>query len=38
VDEHAERRVLRIIAVTFYVLAAYVVIASAIDLGTQATP
>jgi len=37
-DEHAERRVLRIIAVTFYVLAAYVVIASAIDLGTQARP
>ena len=38
VDEHAERRVVRIIAVTFYVLAAYVVIASAIDLGTQARP
>ena len=38
VDEHAERRVLRIIAVTFYVLATYVVIASAIDLGTQARP
>ena len=38
VDEHAERRVVRIIAVTFYVLATYVVIASAIDLGTQARP
>ncbi len=38
VDEHAERRVLRIIAVTFYVLATYVVITSAIDLGTQARP
>jgi divalent metal cation (Fe/Co/Zn/Cd) transporter len=38
VDEHPERRVLRIIAVTFYPLAAYVVIASAIDLGTQARP
>jgi len=38
VDEHAERRVLRIIAVTFYVLATYVIITSAIDLGTQARP
>ena len=37
-SEHAERRVLRIIAVTFFVLAAYVVIASALDLATQAHP
>jgi len=37
-DEHAERRVLRIIAVTFFVLAAYVVIGSVVDLATQARP
>jgi divalent metal cation (Fe/Co/Zn/Cd) transporter len=37
-DEQAERRVLRIIAVTFFVLAAYVVIASVIDLVAQAHP
>ncbi|MDA8318995.1 MAG: cation transporter [Actinomycetota bacterium] len=36
--EHAERRVLRIIAITFYVLAAYVVIASVVDLATRAHP
>jgi divalent metal cation (Fe/Co/Zn/Cd) transporter len=34
----AERRVLRIIAVTFFVLAAYVVIGSVIDLATRAHP
>ena len=37
-DERAERRVLRIIAVTFFVLAAYVVIGSVIDLITSAHP
>jgi divalent metal cation (Fe/Co/Zn/Cd) transporter len=37
-DEPAERRVLRIIAVTFFVLAAYVIIGSAIDLATSAHP
>jgi divalent metal cation (Fe/Co/Zn/Cd) transporter len=37
-DEHAERRVLRIIAVTFFALAAYVLIASAIDLADGAHP
>src|SRR5258708_32137308 len=37
-DEQAERRVLRIIAVTFFVLAAYVVIGSVVDLATQARP
>ena len=37
-SERAERRVLRIIAVTFFVLAAYVVIASVIDFATQAHP
>ena len=37
-DEQAERRVLRIIAITFFALAAYVVIASAIDFATQAHP
>jgi divalent metal cation (Fe/Co/Zn/Cd) transporter len=37
-DERAERRVLRIIAVTFFVLAAYVIIASGIDLATRARP
>ena len=37
-DERAERRVLRIIAVTFFVLAAYVVIGSVIDLVTSAHP
>jgi len=36
--EHAERRVLRIIAVTFFLLAAYVVIGSGINLATQAHP
>jgi divalent metal cation (Fe/Co/Zn/Cd) transporter len=37
-DELAERRVLRIIAVTFFLLAAYVVIGSAISLATGAHP
>ncbi len=37
-NEQAERRVLRIIAVTFFVLAAYVVIGSVVDLATQARP
>jgi divalent metal cation (Fe/Co/Zn/Cd) transporter len=37
-NERAERRVLRVIAVTFFVLAAYVLIGSAIELATQAHP
>jgi divalent metal cation (Fe/Co/Zn/Cd) transporter len=37
-DEGAERRVLRIIAVTFFLLAAYVVISSVIDFATRAHP
>ncbi len=37
-DERAERRVLRIIAITFFLLAAYVVIGSGIDLATRAHP
>ena len=37
-NELAERRVLRVIAVTFFVLAAYVLIGSAIDLAAQAHP
>jgi len=37
-DERAEQRVLRIIAVTFYALAAYVIIGSAVDLATSAHP
>jgi len=37
-DELAERRVLRIIAVTFYILAAYVLAGSVIDLATRAHP
>ena len=37
-DERAERRVLRIIAITFFVLAAYVVIGSVVDLATEAHP
>jgi divalent metal cation (Fe/Co/Zn/Cd) transporter len=37
-NEMAERRVLRIIAVTFFVLAAYVLAGSVIDLATQAHP
>ena len=37
-NEEAERRVLRIIAVTFFVLAAYVLAGSAIDLASQAHP
>jgi divalent metal cation (Fe/Co/Zn/Cd) transporter len=37
-DEPAQRRVLRIIAVTFYALAAYVIIGSVIDLVTSAHP
>jgi divalent metal cation (Fe/Co/Zn/Cd) transporter len=37
-NERAERRVLRIIAVTFFVLAAYVLIGSAIDLAARAHP
>jgi divalent metal cation (Fe/Co/Zn/Cd) transporter len=38
VDDLAGRRVLRIIAVTFFVLAAYVVIASAIAFAARAHP
>ena len=37
-NERAERRVLRIIAVTFYALAAYVLAGSVIDLASQAHP
>jgi len=37
-NELAERRVLRIIAVTFFILAAYVLIGSAIDLASRAHP
>jgi divalent metal cation (Fe/Co/Zn/Cd) transporter len=37
-NERAERRVLRIIAVTFFVLATYVLVASVIDLASQAHP
>jgi divalent metal cation (Fe/Co/Zn/Cd) transporter len=37
-DERAERRALRIIAVTFYILAAYVLADSVIDLATRAHP
>jgi divalent metal cation (Fe/Co/Zn/Cd) transporter len=37
-SERAERRVLRIIAITFFALAAYVVIASVIDFATLAHP
>jgi divalent metal cation (Fe/Co/Zn/Cd) transporter len=37
-NEQAERRVLRIIAVTFFVLAAYVAAGSAVGLATQAHP
>src|SRR5882724_1872881 len=37
-NEQAVRRVLRIIAITFYLLAAYVVISSAIDRATRAHP
>jgi divalent metal cation (Fe/Co/Zn/Cd) transporter len=37
-SERAERRVLRIIAITFFALAAYVVIASVIDFATRAHP
>jgi divalent metal cation (Fe/Co/Zn/Cd) transporter len=37
-NERAERRVLRIIAVTFFVLAAYVLAGSVIDLASQAHP
>jgi divalent metal cation (Fe/Co/Zn/Cd) transporter len=37
-SERAERRVLRVIAVTFFALAAFVVISSAIDFVTQAHP
>jgi divalent metal cation (Fe/Co/Zn/Cd) transporter len=37
-NEQAERRVLRIIAVTFYVLAAYVLAGSVINLATHAHP
>jgi divalent metal cation (Fe/Co/Zn/Cd) transporter len=37
-NELAERRVLRIIAVTFFVLAAYVLIGAVIDLATRAHP
>jgi divalent metal cation (Fe/Co/Zn/Cd) transporter len=36
--ERAEYRVLRIIAVTFFALAAYVIIGSAVDLATSAHP
>jgi len=37
-DEQAERRVLRVIAATFLVLAGYVIIAAAVSLATQAQP
>jgi divalent metal cation (Fe/Co/Zn/Cd) transporter len=37
-SERAERQVLRVIAITFFVLAAYVLIGSVIDLATQAHP
>jgi divalent metal cation (Fe/Co/Zn/Cd) transporter len=37
-SEQAERRVLRIIAVTFFFLAAYVLTGSVVDLATQAHP
>ena len=37
-SDRAEHRVLRIIAVTFFVLAAYVLIGSAIDLAARAHP
>jgi divalent metal cation (Fe/Co/Zn/Cd) transporter len=37
-DEQAERRVLRIIAVTFFALAGYVITGSVIDLATRAHP
>jgi divalent metal cation (Fe/Co/Zn/Cd) transporter len=37
-DQRAERRVLHIIAVTFFTLAAYVVVGSVIDLATRAHP
>jgi divalent metal cation (Fe/Co/Zn/Cd) transporter len=37
-NERAERRVLRIIAVTFFALAAYVLAGSVIDLATGARP
>ena len=37
-NEQAERRVLRIIAVTFFVLAAYVLVGSVIDLATRSHP
>jgi divalent metal cation (Fe/Co/Zn/Cd) transporter len=37
-NEESERRVLRIIAVTFFVLAAYVLAGSVIDLASQAHP
>jgi divalent metal cation (Fe/Co/Zn/Cd) transporter len=37
-NEQAERRVLRIIAVTFFVLATYVLAASVIDLATRSHP
>jgi divalent metal cation (Fe/Co/Zn/Cd) transporter len=38
VNERAERRVLRVIAVTFFVLAAYVLVGSGIDLAVRAHP
>jgi divalent metal cation (Fe/Co/Zn/Cd) transporter len=38
VSEQAERRVLRTIAVTFFVLAAYVLAGSVVDLATSAHP
>ncbi|MGI8450694.1 MAG: cation transporter [Streptosporangiaceae bacterium] len=37
-DEQAERRVLRIIAVTFFMLACYVIIGAAISLATHEQP
>jgi divalent metal cation (Fe/Co/Zn/Cd) transporter len=37
-SERAERRVLRVIALTFFVLAAYVLAGSVIDLATRAHP
>jgi divalent metal cation (Fe/Co/Zn/Cd) transporter len=37
-DEQAERRALRIIAVTFFALASYVLVGSVVNLATQAHP
>jgi hypothetical protein len=37
-DERVERRILRVIAITFYLLAAYVAISSAVDFATRLHP